>query len=282
MTLNNTSDVSSSGAAIAPSVDDNTAPPETIDASATSQPADPAETASPEEERKKRDSATQRRISKLVSDKANERARADFAERQLAELRAQQQGAGQQRDPASEAPDPSKYDDYNAYIKAVVDHGVKNGLAESQASTRREAHSREADEAQRQQAVRFFEEADKIGRGSSLADFDESVKSLPEDPALTAALLDSDVPAAVSYYLAHQPDDLEMVLSKRTPTAMARAIGRLEEKATEFVQSRGRSKAGRQTQPLATAGSAPQSGPSPKDSTDTWIRKRLEQRAKLR
>lgn len=244
-------------------VDEPTSTPDQPDASATSQPADPAETESPEESQKKRESATQRRISKLIGDRANERLLRLQTEQRLAELEARLNGnpQGQQRGTPSDGPPREQdYDDWNKFQADTVRYHAKQAVAESQAASREAAQSQNANEEQlRERAHRVFANVEKHGGTESIPDFITALQSLPpDDPVIGEALLASDEPAAVAYYLAHHPDALEQVTGYRSPVAAARAIGRLEDKAVEFVQSRSRSRAKPQTAPLrSSVGSAP-------------------------
>ena len=280
MTLSDTTEhVTESG----PALDETTAPPQNPDASAPPR----AETEqSEQDEARRRQTNSERRISRLVREREQERAQRQQLERELQDLRQQpRQAQPSAGSGSSEEPDPSNYTDYATYQKDLMRWAAreeaKRTFEESQSASRAaEQRNAESEELGRQ-AARFHESADKLRE--TLPDLQEVIESIGDGtPELVQAIRESEFGPQVAYYLGANQEELDRILSMKGATRVAAAIGRLESKANEFVQSRGRSRANPQTPPLATSGAHPERGPSPSDSSDTWIRKRLAERARRR
>lgn len=133
-----------------------------------------------------------RRLQKV----AEAEARASYAERQLAELRAPAQPA----QPSGE-PVPQNFKDYESYIAALTDWKVDQKLG----GIRKQS---EAQQQQRQMQERAAQVMPKLKTAmEKYDDFHDVATSYDAPPAMQAAMLDSDHTGELYYYLGSNPDE---------------------------------------------------------------------------
>ena len=138
------------------------------------------------------------------------------------------QGQQQTEQPkAAEKPQPEKFQDYAQYVEALAewkaDEKVRAALAERDQRAAEEAQQR----AVQAKAQTFAERAVQVRQ--QIPDFDEVVGAADvQVPAhVTEVLLESDFGPQLAYHLAKNPDEAARI-SRLSPTAAARELGRLE------------------------------------------------------
>lgn len=219
----------------------------------------------------------QSRIDKLTRDRWDAHQARQAAEQRASELEQRLQQLSQPgQKPNDDGPKESDYTDWMQYQHALVEHASARQV-EKALTAQRQADAHRSQREQQQSHVReFIVRAENLA--AELPDFNQAAGGINLDGPVGAALLQSEQGAAVAYYLGSNPADLMRIESIRDPVRAAIEIGRLESKATQFAQSRSRSKAPAQGAPLATGSGAGDSGPSERDSVAEYIRKRSEKR----
>lgn len=222
----------------------------------------PAEAAEPE---KPKPDPVQRRIDRLTREKYQLRARLEELERRVSEpapKAAEPQGA----------PKLEQFESFDDYVSAKAEW-----VAEQKFRTLTESQQREAREqqAQRQQAEvsQSWQQRIESAR-SSVPDYDEIIESADVvlSPAMGQAIVESEQGPMVALYLARHPDEAEK-LASLSPTAVARAIGRIEAKLESEQITKTQSTAPKPPSPVR--GSVPASrAPSDSDDIITWMKKR--------
>ena len=230
----------------------------------------------PQQERKGR--SAEERINRLTGNYYRERAAREAAEARARELEARLQPPPQQTQApqSSGEPQESQFPDFLSYLKAharwEAKQEAKAVFEESQTASREAERQQKAQESYQRQAQAFGAAMQKLA--ADIPDYAESVDVLPLQGPLTQALMASDKGAAVAYLLGNDDAERERLMAISDPVRAAMEVARLETRALQYVQSRGRSRVSPQGQPLAAAGATPSSSePSPTDSTAEHIRK---------
>jgi hypothetical protein len=122
-----------------------------------------------------------------------------------------------------EKPDPDKYDDYNDYVDALTEYKVETKRREWERDEQIKAEHRNTE-------ARMARLQEKINLGySKYEDFEQVAldETVPITPVIADILAESDMPAEVAYYLGKNRTEA-IAISRMTPVAAARAIGRIE------------------------------------------------------
>lgn len=151
---------------------------------------------------------------------AEARLRAEYAERQLAELK-----APPKQEATSGEPVPAQFQDYESYIAALTDWKVEQKLSGLRKET-------EAQQVQRQMAERADQVLPKLKPAmEKYDDFQEVATSFKAPPALQAAMLESDHTGELYYYLGSNPAELDR-LSRLSDVKQVLAVKELESRLT--------------------------------------------------
>ena len=208
----------------------------------------------------------ERRIQKAYQKMAEEKARADFLERQLAERTQATKPAVDPTAPTLEQHgfDPEKYADAKtAYEKE---------------KWTKEFQSKQRDESQKQYVDRLSTEWEaKVAKAEDkYDDWDEKVGELKLDPRQPAiqAIMESDVGADILHYLRSNLEEAKRI-DKLSPASAIREIGKLEAKLSSTPEKpKAPSRAPAPISPLTGTAPVSSSEPSEQDDTATWIKKR--------
>lgn len=180
------------------------------------------------------------------------------------------------------APAQEDFGSYEEYLEAkaefIADRKVEQKLAE-----REQKQTQSKAEAERNEVVKTWQQKVEVAT-TKYADYDtalESVDHIEIPPALTGAIMESDLGADLAYHLAKNPGELERIVSLK-PHAALMALGKLEDKLSQApVAKKTVSKAPAPINPLggnATATTAH----SPNDDMETFIRKRNLEKGRIK
>lgn len=175
----------------------------------------------------------------------------DEALAELQTLKAQQSQA------STEKPEEGKFESYAEYVEALTDWKVEQKLRDAQVkqakAAEEEAHKAESTA----RSKHFAADCEAVKSSGKYADFETVAFSdkLRINDAVQDQLLASDKPADVLYYLGSHLDEAEALL-KLSPSAVARAMGRIEERLALTKPVR--------TQTSASPPITPVSGPTSK------------------
>lgn len=213
-----------------------------------------------EPEKKPGKNSFDRKIDRLYKSAAEQKARADYLEQQLQELKpknVEPQGAPRIED----------FDDIETYGKALGKFE-----AESLINGHRQTQQQEVSRREQASLVSGWEE--KASRAyDKYDDFDEIVGDLKPVNALTVAIMQADNAEDVAYFLGKNPKEATRIAGLN-PIAQIREIGRLELKlANEPLADKTPSKAPAPIMPLSGKSGAISETPSDNDDTATWIAK---------
>lgn len=220
----------------------------------------------------KRFSELTRTIHETRDAEARERARAEAAERRLAELergRLPTEPGGEDKAPKLE--DFKEYEDYaEARARWVTRQELRKASAVAREHAQREAALNRAAE------VRGRWETAETKARDVYEDYDEVMAASPVrfPESLAVALLDSDKGPELSYYLKKHPEEITP-LRGLTLLATARALGRMELKLASAPPEKPQSSAPKP--PTPTRPSAPAEELTDKLSDTEWIRRRNKQ-----
>ena len=173
----------------------------------------------------------QRRIDRAVRQKYEAEARTKMLEERLAALEQRGQSAPTHRQ-AIDAAEPTidKFDNFDEYVAAKAEFIAK-----------RQIESTLTEREQRQAAAREAAERTKTADGwtkrvaaatAEMPDFEDVMSAgadLPMTPAMSQAIMESDVGPKLAYYLASHPDETESIAAM-SPIGAIRALGRIEER----------------------------------------------------
>lgn len=110
------------------------------------------------------------------------------------------------------------------------------------------------------------------------ADFDDVVdQDLPVNQAMFESITDSELGPQIAYYLGKNPAEA-LRISKLSPMAAAREIGKIEAKVTPAEPPTEPVKPSSAPKPASPVkGATTSSAPSDNDSVEDWVRKRNKQ-----
>jgi hypothetical protein len=231
-------------------------------------PADQAP-AAPAEDDRPTDESTEGRTGKnrysRRLDKANrkyyeEKARAEFLERQLAEAKPKEQ-------PMAGAPRLEDFTDINEYAKAYAKHESQNAIKQYEQKQQEESFKRAT-----QHLAAQWE--DKVSRADrKYDDFDDIVGELAPTNPVSIAIMQAENGEDIAYYLGTHLKEAQRI-STLDPLSQAREIGRLETKLlAEPPKAKTPSKAPAPITPIAGKMAPASDEPLDTDDINTWMKK---------
>ena len=209
----------------------------------------------------------ERRLDKAYKKLGEEKARADFLERQNKEL----QEVIKPKDTALTGT-PLRFEDFNfdaeAFAKAVSARERENLTREMNEKTAKERQT-----AFIQQLTQSWTERSAKGN-EKYEDFDEVIGDLQPTSPWSVAIMQAENADDVAYFLGTHLKEAQRIASL-DPVSQIREIGRLEAKlAADPPKPKGTSKAPAPIVPVTGASAAASNEPSENDDMKTWIEKR--------
>jgi hypothetical protein len=226
-------------------------------------PAAPAEGEQPTDESPEQrtgKSRYARRLDKATRRYYEEKARAEFLEKQLAQVQPKQPVA-------SGGPRLEDFTDINEYAKAYAKHESENAIKQYEQRQREESQK-----AATQQLVAQWEE--KSSRADrKYDDFDEIVGDLSPTTPWAMAIMQAENGEDIAYYLGTHLKEAQRI-TQLDPLSQAREIGRLETKLlAEPLKAKTPSKAPPPITPVAGKTAAASDEPLDTDPIDVWMKK---------
>lgn len=221
--------------------------------------------ATDEQPEKRSQSRFERRLSKVYRKYGEEKARADFLEKQLTELKTP-------KTPIPEgAPRLEQFDDIEKYADAKAEWAKAQALKDHEAKQRTTAQQE-----QHKKLLAAWEEKVEAA-GSKYDDFDEVVGELQPNNPLIIAMMREENGADVAHFLAKNHKEASKLIGL-DPIDQVLAIGRLAAKlSSEPPAAKQPSKAPPPIAPVSGKAAAPTEEISPDDDMKTFIRKRERQ-----
>lgn len=207
----------------------------------------------------------ERRIQKAYQKMAEEKARADFLEKRLAEQTPKQ--AVDATAPTLEqfGFDPEKYAD------AKAAHEKDKALKEYQSKQREESQKQAVDRVSTDWETKVSKAEDKYD------DFEEKVGKLDPRNPVVLSIMEADTGADIAYYLGTHVEEARKIFSL-SPASAIREIGKLEAKLSSTPEKpKVPSKAPAPITALTGTSPVSSSEPSEADDTASWIKKRQRQ-----
>jgi len=219
-----------------------------------------------EQPEKRSQSRFERRLNKVYRRYGEEKARADFLEKQLNELKAPK---------APETPGEPRleqFDDIEKYAKAKAEFAREQALKEREAKERTESLKAEQTRIQTSWEEQLTKAEEKYD------DFDEVVGNIQPVDAVSVAIMLAENGADVAYYLGKNLKEAQRIMELRNPVAQSVAIGKLAAKLeSQPPVPKQPSKAPAPIVPVSGNAAAPSDEISPDDDMRTFIRKRERQ-----
>lgn len=172
----------------------------------------------PEAEAKAKARADRQKVSRLYKQAAEEKARREFAEKQLEDLRRPPPTAI-----AEGAPDPEKFTDIREYTKAVREHERVQAVKDYE-------HQQALKQSTAQQNKLVSAWDAQVDSGSEkYEDFDTVVGELKPTSPWAIAIMESDNAADVAYFLGKNLKEAQRIIAL-SPVSQIREIGKIEAK----------------------------------------------------
>lgn len=210
----------------------------------------------------------ERRIQKAYQKMAEEKARADFLQKQLEETRARSPVAAS--DP--ESPTLEKFGfDPEKYAEAKAAYEADKRLKEYQ--------SKQRDENQKQVFERVTTDwEEKTAKAEDkYEDFEEKVGKLDPRNPIVLSIMESEQGADIAYYLGTHTEEAKKIFSL-SPASAIREIGKLEAKLSAPTEKpKTPSKAPAPIQPVTGTAPTISNEPSENDDMQAWLKKRYKQ-----
>lgn len=218
-----------------------------------------------EQPEKRSQSRFERRLNKVYRKFGEEKARADFLEKQLAELKAPK------APPQEGAPRLEQFDDIEKYAEAKAE------WAKAQALKDYEAKQKTASQQEQHKKILTAWEEKAEAAGAKYDDFDEIVGELQPNNPLVMAIMREENGADVAYFLGKNPKEASKLMGL-DPIDQILSVGRLAAKiASEPPVAKQPSKAPPPIEPVSAKAAAPTDEISDDDDMRTFIRKREKQ-----
>lgn len=251
-------------APVVPAGSEATPAQDAVTAAATPEGGDKPETAATPADKPE---GLSRRERRAIRRAAEEKARADFLQKQYDELAAKRPAPA----PADDGPRMDQFSDIEEYASAKARHEVEKARRQDQAKSQGER------ERQYQEGLVSQWEQRAAKGDRKYDDFEEKVGDLKPSAPWAIAVIEADNGEDIAYWLATHIEDARTIASLH-PAAQIRAIGRLEAKLlAEPPKPKEPSKAPPPITPVS--GTKPAADPNPSDEDDmgTWMKKRNRQ-----
>ena len=207
----------------------------------------------------------ERRIQKAYQKMAEEKARADFLQRQLEEQRPKPVV-----DPTAPTLEQHGFDP-EKYAEAKAAHEKDRALKEYQTRQRQESFNQAYERVSSEWEEKVSKAEDKY------EDFDEKVGKLDPRNPLVLSIMEAENATDIAYYLGTHPDEARRLISL-SPASAIREIGKLEARLSVVPEKpKAPSKAPAPITPLTGTSPVATSEPSEGDDIKDWIRKRQKQ-----
>lgn len=206
-----------------------------------------------------------RRLSRAIRRAAEERARAEFLEKELERVRT---SPSQPKDEGAPTLEKFEYDP-EKYAQAVADYKLKKAEQERDA--------RQRDETAKQYTQRLATQWEEKVEAAyeKYEDFDEVVGKLEPKVPFVAAIMEADNGPDIAHYLGKNPKEAQRI-AQLPPLSQVREIGKLEAKfAAEPVKAKTPSKAPAPITPLT--GTTPAPTDEDTGSYESWLKNRNKQ-----
>lgn len=219
----------------------------------------------------------QKRIDKLTREKYQLRAELDFYKKQAEkEIREAQRDVSEYESKLKPGePNLHNFDNLEDYVTAKAEWVADQKL--TKAFTEREQKQAKQSEEQRQRSLAEGWQKRLDAARSTLEDLDDVIESadVPLTPAMAETIMESDLGPQVAYYLARNPAEAEK-LAGMTPSAVARAIGRIEAKLEASTKQKSSA-----PKPVDPVGSRAAASNDPEKMSDAeWAKAHRDQQLK--
>ena len=205
-------------------------PPSTAEPGTESTPPEgesPVEADTPTLTQKKFDEVLGKRLaqeSKRLKRVAEAEARAEFAERQLAQLI-----TPPQQQQSLETPKPADFQDWESYNRALVKHEARIEAQQLFDSYRQQSEAQQQQQFATQRAAQILPKVQAAQ--AKYDDFAEVATSFNAPRPMQEAMMESEIPGELYYYYGQNPQELDRV-SRLSPVQQVKEIAKLETKLT--------------------------------------------------
>ena len=196
----------------------------------------------------------QKRIDKLTREKYQLRGELEALRRDREESR-KPAPVPQERTTQAGEPRLEQFDNLEDYVSAKAEWVADSKL--NKAFSEREQKQTQQSEEKRQRSLAEGWQKRLDAARSTLEDLDDVIESadVPLTQAMAESIMESDQGPAVAYYLARNPAEAEK-LAGMTPSAVARAIGRIEAKLESEASNKQKSSAPKPADPVGSRAAA--------------------------
>ena len=210
----------------------------------------------------------ERRIQKAYQKMAEEKARADFLQKQLEETKSKAQVVTS--DPSAPTLEQHGFDP-EKYAEARATYEADRRLKEYQSKQREDSQKQSIERVSTDWEMKIAKAEDKY------EDFEEKVGKLDPRNPVVLAIMESDIGADIAYHLGSHVDEAKKIFAL-SPASAIREIGKLEARlSTPTEKPKAPSKAPAPITPLTGTAPVSSSAPSDQDDTADWIKKRQRQ-----
>ena len=207
----------------------------------------------------------ERRIQKAYQKMAEEKARADFLEKQLAEAKPKVVA-----DPTAPTLEQHGFDP-EKYAEAKAAYEKDKAVKEYQSKQREESQKQTFERVSTDWEVKVSKAEDKY------EDFEEKVGKLDPRNPVVLSIMEADTGADIAYYLGTHVDEARKIFAL-SPSSAIREIGKLEARLSSTPEKpKAPSKAPAPITPITGTAPVATSEPSENDDIKDWIRKRQRQ-----
>lgn len=230
-------------------------------------------TAKPETEEKPKPDPIQRRIDKLTREKYQLRGELEAMRRERESWN--QQPTNQPLPTKAGMPKLEDFSNFDEYIAAKAEFIAESKLSKAFEEREQKQREREAQESHKKRLETWQERIDAFRATAS--DFEEVLESAEVSltESMANAIMESEMGPQLAYYLARNPEEAEK-LTSLSPSALNRAIGRIESKIENEQLAKKQSTA---PKPVSPVGGRATGAGNPENMSDAdWLKARRAQK----
>lgn len=210
-----------------------------------------------------------KRLDKIVWQREEEKRRADYWEAEAKKSKAPKEEAPQAVDQSKPNVNDPKWKSYDEFTEALAEWKVEQRIQKAH-----QEFSHRTEKERRQEALNTFKErSEKVKE--KYPDYDELFQDATISQAMADPIMESESGPEIVVYLAKHPE-VAKILSKLSPIAAAREIGKIEAKLDDLLQPKTVTDAKPPLKPVKPKGEVPNGLDDSLDIKE-WTRRRNKQ-----
>lgn len=210
-----------------------------------------------------------KRLDKIVWQREEEKRRGDYWEAEAKKLKAPKETPAEVIDPGKPNVNDPKWKSYDEFTEALAEWKVEQRIQKAH-----QEFTQRTEKERRQEALNTFKERSEKVK-DKYPDYDDLFENATISQAMADPIMDSEAGPEIVVYLSKNPE-IAKTISKLSPIAAAREIGKIEAKLDDLLQPKTVTDAKPPIKPVKPKGEVT-SGLDDSLDIKTWMRNRNKQ-----